>query len=79
MDRQHHAEWIYNGGLVIVDRSLYAEHGDIVIAALDSEPVFKCPDMQDNAVILRSENSKYPPWHVMEGNIGGLKRGDPKT
>ncbi len=32
---------IYCGDLVIVDRSLYAEHGDIVIAALNSEPVCK--------------------------------------
>lgn len=30
---------IYSGDLVIVDRSRYAEHGDIVIAALNDEPV----------------------------------------
>jgi DNA polymerase V len=59
---------IYNGDMVIVDRSLYAEHGDIVIAALNSEPVCKRLDMHENAVILRSENPKYPPRHVMEGD-----------
>ncbi|WP_460044548.1 LexA family protein [Pseudomonas sp. S2_H01] len=59
---------IYNGDMVIVDRSLYAEHGDIVIAALNSEPVCKRLDMHGNSVILRSENPKYPPRHVMEGD-----------
>ena len=54
--------------MVIVDRSLYAEHGDIVIAALNTEPVCKRLDMHGNSVILRSENPKYPPRHVMEGD-----------
>ncbi len=59
---------IYSGDLVIVDRSLYAEHGDIVIAALNSEPVCKRLHMRDNSFILQSENSKYPPRYVMEGD-----------
>ena len=59
---------IYSGDLVIVDRSLYAEHGDIVIAALNSEPVCKRLHMRDDSLILQSENSKYPPRHVMEGD-----------
>ncbi|MBI6854904.1 translesion error-prone DNA polymerase V autoproteolytic subunit [Pseudomonas cichorii] len=59
---------IYGGDLVIVDRSLYAEHGDIVIAALNSEPVCKRLHMRDNVFILQSENSKYPPRLVTEGD-----------
>jgi DNA polymerase V len=59
---------IYCGDLVIVDRSLYAEHGDIVIAALNSEPVCKRLHMRGNEVILKSENPKYPSRHVMEGD-----------
>ncbi|WP_122663485.1 LexA family protein [Pseudomonas viridiflava] len=57
---------IYSGDIVIVDRSLYAEHGDIVIAALNSEPVCKRLHMRDNVCMLTSENSKYPPRHVLE-------------
>lgn len=57
---------IYSGDIVIVDRSLYAEHGDIVIAALNSEPVCKRLHMRDNVCMLTSENTKYPPRHVME-------------
>lgn len=59
---------IYCGDLVIVDRSLYAEHGDIVIAALNTEPVCKRLHMRGNEVILKSENPKYPPRFVMEGD-----------
>ncbi|MDD1967477.1 LexA family protein [Pseudomonas sp. NPDC090203] len=59
---------IYSGDLVIVDRSLYAEHGDIVIAALNTEPVCKRLHMRENEVILMSENPRYPARHVMEGD-----------
>ncbi len=59
---------IFSGDLVIVNRSLYAEHGDIVIAALNSEPVCKRLHMRDEVVILKSENTKYPARHVMDGD-----------
>lgn len=59
---------IYNGDLVIVDRSAYAEHGDIVIAALNDEPVCKRLYMRDDHVILQSENTRYPARHIMEGD-----------
>ena len=59
---------IYSGDLVVVDRSLDPVNGDIVIAALNSEPVCKRLDKRENTVILRSENPKYPPRHVMEGD-----------
>lgn len=59
---------IYDGDLVIVDRSAYAEHGDIVIAALNSEPVCKRLWMCGGSVILQSENPRFPARHVMEGD-----------
>jgi DNA polymerase V len=59
---------IYGGDLVIVDRSVYAEHGDIVIAALNSEPICKRLHMRQHEVVLMSENPKYPARHVMEGD-----------
>ncbi|WP_426619402.1 LexA family protein [Pseudomonas rustica] len=59
---------IYGGDLIIVDRSVYAEHGDIVIAALNSEPICKRLHMRQHEVILMSENPKYPARHVMEGD-----------
>lgn len=59
---------IYSGDLVIVDRSVDAVHGDIVIAAINSEPVCKRLHRRLNAVILMSENPKFPPRYVMEGD-----------
>lgn len=59
---------IFSGDIVIVNRSLDAEHGDIVIAALNSEPVCKRLHMRGDSFILQSENSKFPPRHVMEGD-----------
>jgi DNA polymerase V len=59
---------IYSGDIVIVDRSLQAEHDDIVVASINSEPVCKRLYTRDDVVILKSENSKYPPRHVLEGD-----------
>ena len=59
---------IYSGDLVIVDRSREAAHGDIVIAAINSEPVCKRLHRRDGVVILKSENTAYPPRSVMEGD-----------
>lgn len=59
---------IFSGDLVVVDRSVDPVSGDIVIAALNSEPFCKRLRLRDNAVILLSENPKYPARHVMEGD-----------
>lgn len=59
---------IYDGDMVIVDRSIEGKHGDIVIAALNTEPLCKRLYLRENAVILLSENPKYPARHVMEGD-----------
>lgn len=59
---------IYSGDLVVVDRSAEAVTGDIVIAALNTEPLCKRLHLRENAVILLSENPKYPARHVMEGD-----------
>lgn len=57
---------IYAGDLIVVDRSQYAEHGDIIFAVLNAEQVCRRLNMRDNAFILQAENSKYPARHVME-------------
>ncbi len=59
---------IYSGDLLIVDRSRDAEHGDIVIAAINTEPVCKRLYRRNGVVILQSENPAYPPRYVMEGD-----------
>ncbi|WP_456017511.1 LexA family protein [Pseudomonas fluorescens] len=59
---------IFNGDLVIVDRSKTARHGDIVIAALNAECVCKRLHSRDGHVVLMAENPRFPPRHVMEGD-----------
>jgi DNA polymerase V len=59
---------IFCGDMVVVNRSLTAEHGDIVIAGLNSEPVCKRLHLRDSGIILMSANTKYPPRYVMEGD-----------
>lgn len=59
---------IFSGDLVAVDRSIEAEHGHIVIAAINTEPVCKRLHKRGQEVILKSENREYPPRYVMEGD-----------
>jgi len=59
---------IFSGDLLIVDRSKDAEHGDIVIAAVNAEPVCKRLQNRGGVVMLQSENPSYPPRYVMEGD-----------
>jgi DNA polymerase V len=59
---------IYSGDLVIVDRGREAQHGDIVIAALNSEPVCKRLHRKGRDIIQQSENPAYPARFVLEGD-----------
>ncbi len=59
---------IFSGDLLIVDRSNEAKHGEIVIAAINGEPVCKRLYQRDGVVILLSENPAYAARHVMEGD-----------
>ncbi|WPP02571.1 MULTISPECIES: translesion error-prone DNA polymerase V autoproteolytic subunit [unclassified Pseudomonas] len=59
---------IYSGDLVIVDRGREAQHGDIVIAALNTEPLCKRLHKSGGKVILMSENKGYPPRYILEGD-----------
>lgn len=59
---------IHGGDLLVVDRSQEPQHGDIVIAALNAEPMCKRLYRREGVVVLRSENPAYPPRHVMEGD-----------
>lgn len=58
---------IFDGDLVVVDRSIEAAHGHIVIAALNTEPVCKRLVKQGKQIILQSENPRYPSRYVLEG------------
>ncbi|MDZ5601853.1 translesion error-prone DNA polymerase V autoproteolytic subunit [Pseudomonas sp. RP23018S] len=59
---------IYSGDLLIVDRDREAEHGDIVIAAINCEPVCKRLHRRGSELSLLSENPAFAPRTVGEGD-----------
>lgn len=59
---------IFDGDLAIVDRALEAGHNDIVVALLNNEPICKRLCKRGTQMVLLSENPKYPPRYVLEGD-----------
>jgi DNA polymerase V len=59
---------IFDGDLAVVDRSVTPEHGHIVIAALNGDPVCKRLTKRGAEIILVSENVGYPPRYILEGD-----------
>ncbi|CAI3933426.1 MULTISPECIES: LexA family protein [Commensalibacter] len=57
---------IYNGDLLIVDRSLEPHQGDIVIVALDGELTCKQLAFKNNIPYLKSGNPDYPPIEMKD-------------
>ncbi len=55
---------IYDGDLLIVDRSLEAQHGQIIIAALDGQ--LTCKILDKNRHSLISANKNYAPIPIGE-------------
>lgn len=57
---------IHDGDLLIVDRSLKARHGKIVIAAINGELTVKRFSNQDGKIRLLPANPDYPPIDIPE-------------
>ncbi|WP_198263693.1 LexA family protein [sulfur-oxidizing endosymbiont of Gigantopelta aegis] len=55
---------IYDGDLLIVDRSLEAQQGQIIIAAIDGQLTCKILDKQNRC--LRAANNNYSPIKLSE-------------
>jgi DNA polymerase V len=55
---------IYSGDILVVDRSLTAKDGSIVIAVIDSELLVKRINFIKNKIFLLPENSKYKPIEI---------------
>ncbi len=58
---------IQEGNLLVVDRSLEARHGDIVIAVIDNELTVKRLDRRRGHVRLLAENPAYAPIELKDG------------
>lgn len=57
---------IQSGDMLIVDKSLPAVHGKIIIAAIDGELTVKRLSRVAGCVYLLPENSKYPPIEITD-------------
>jgi DNA polymerase V len=76
---------LYDGDILVVDRSLEPKHHDIVIAVLNGELTVKRLFRQGNLVQLRPANHRYPSitvtpdqelliWGVVTGSIRQFRR-----
>lgn len=58
---------IFDGDVLVVDRSIDALHGHIVVAFVDGERLVKRLHRRGGRVALLAENQAYPPLEVREG------------
>ena len=59
---------IFDGDLLIVDRSLEPTHGRIAIVEVDGQLTVKRLYKLNGVLLLQSENESYPPIELQEGN-----------
>ena len=57
---------IHPGDLLIVDRSLQAAHGRIIVAVVDGELTVKRLSKEGDQVTLMPENPAFPPMPILE-------------
>jgi DNA polymerase V len=58
---------ILDGDIVLVDRSVTARHGHIVLAVVDGEYTLKRLHLIDGCCELHPENARYAPIRLAEG------------
>lgn len=58
---------IHDGDILVIDRSLKASNGSVVIAIIDGEFTVKRFSIQNNKIILKSENDLYPNILINDG------------
>lgn len=59
---------IFDEDVLVVSRAATPKHGDIIIAAINGDTFVKRLTFQSGQVVLCSENSKYPPRYILEGD-----------
>lgn len=58
---------IFVGDVLVVDKSVEAQHGHIVVAFVNGERLVKRLYCRNGKVALIAENPKYPPLVIKEG------------
>lgn len=59
---------IHPGDILVVDRSLEARHGKIIIAAIDGELTVKRLHKTESEILLLPENDEYTPIKIQKEN-----------
>lgn len=59
---------IFHDDVMVVNRALEVAPGEIVVAAINGDTLVKKFCREGDQIILRSENPKYPPRYVLEGD-----------
>lgn len=59
---------IYDGDLLVIDKSLEPRDGNIAVCFIDGEFTLKKIRIERNAVWLTPANPKYPPIRITEAN-----------
>ncbi len=73
---------IFSGDILIVDRSIVAASGHIVVAAVYGEMVVKRLAREGNSLLLVSENADYKPIRLAEAEdcfVWGVVTGSVRT
>src|SRR5690625_1887144 len=76
---------IHDNDILVVDRSITARHGDIVIAVVDAEVTVKRLEQKGQRLRLVAANPAYPPieltdgqtlelWGVVTGVVRSMRR-----
>ena len=58
---------IYDGDLMVVDRSLEPQSNNVVVAVIDGEFTVKKIYKNKNQIYLLPDNKNYKPIHIKEG------------
>lgn len=58
---------IFDGDILVVDKSIRPRHGQIVIAFVDGQRLVKRLYRRAGRVALLAENSRYAPLEIQEG------------
>jgi len=59
---------IFDGDIMVVNRSIPWGHRDIVIAEINGETFVKRLIQNGQQIVLRSENPKFAPRYILEGD-----------
>ena len=55
------------GDILVIDKALEARDGDMAVCFVDGEFTLKYLHIQEDGIVLKPANPKYPEIHVTEG------------